>query len=128
MYKAAEIMKRSIELFRAGSAAEAIRLIESAFTDSALATDPSALAVLARHAGVLCMQQGNPERALSFYQKALEFTPDNPVSLYRLADVYIALGKTEEARPYFRKCYEICLARNDQGYLELLELRRELWA
>jgi len=41
--------------------------------------------------------QGQPETALDFLRKAVEFDPENEVAHYRLAQVYRKLGRNFEA-------------------------------
>lgn len=55
--------------------------------------------------GVLAMRAGDPERALSLYERARQLDPNIPSVLNNLAGAYGALGRDDEARALSREVH-----------------------
>ena len=52
-------------------------------------------------------KMGDNERALQYFQKALEIEPDSPGHLVNLAFYYYDLGQCGLALPYFKKALSL---------------------
>ncbi|WRH67477.1 MAG: tetratricopeptide repeat protein [Planktothrix sp. GU0601_MAG3] len=54
-----------------------------------------------------CLEQGNPELALSFYGKAIELNPDNDQIYYKLGQTFMQLERYEDATNAYSKSIQI---------------------
>ena len=59
-------------------------------------------------------QEGNTEQALTYIQKALQYSPDDAVLNIKLAGLYSALGKYQEAISAYNKAVSL---RPEDGFL-----------
>ncbi|MBB3059775.1 serine/threonine-protein kinase [Microbulbifer rhizosphaerae] len=57
--------------------------------------------------GVSYFLQGRYELALDAYTNALRMAPDNVLPLYNIAEIYLILGKENQAEKHFRKISQI---------------------
>jgi tetratricopeptide (TPR) repeat protein len=122
-----EILRQAVELSRAGRKSEAIELIAKSWQNPDLADAPRLLGEVIMYAGTLCEQVGDNPRAHMFYQNALSLMGDDPGVLYALGEVCIRLNDLDSARAYFRRCHAVSEERANQDYLQLLELKSEVW-
>ena len=71
----------------------------------AINLDPSA-ADAWRLSGSIYREEGNPQRALADYQRALGYRPEDPELLEAVADVYMALGRPGRALMHLQNLSE----------------------
>ena len=57
--------------------------------------------------GWIAHRSGETEEALPYLESAAEGLPNDPIVQYHLAQVYLALGRTEEALGQFRLAVEV---------------------
>ena len=57
--------------------------------------------------GWIAHRSGETEEALPYLESAAEGLPNDPIVQYHLAQVYLALGRTEEALGQFRRAVEV---------------------
>jgi tetratricopeptide (TPR) repeat protein len=62
---------------------------------------------LSHHAAVISNFLRNFSRAKHYYEKSLEFNPENPVALYGLAEVALKQGDADLAKEYAKKSYDV---------------------
>lgn len=114
-------VKLGDEFFQTGQYKEA----ETEY-DKALAAFPDYyLALAAKGRGR--MAQGDVEKAIEFYKRAIERVPQTE-TVIALGDVYASLGKTEEAKSQYQlaEFIEQKLSSNDQRRLALLWADRDV--
>jgi hypothetical protein len=74
-------------LAREGNTGAAIHALDS-ILDGPIADDSlDWISLLARSAGVICEQRSEFDRALAFYERGLQFVPDDPMLLLAAGSV-----------------------------------------
>ncbi len=82
------------------------------------------MALLAKNAGLLCVQLGDWEGAANYYREALDYTPRDGHLIFALGDVHRRLGQEKEAVEYFSLCRGLAIEDGDEELLELLQTVR----
>jgi tetratricopeptide (TPR) repeat protein len=57
--------------------------------------------------GDVYMRQGNPQKAIEEFQKAIEINPNYADAYHNLGNTYQQIGEIDEAIPYYQKALEI---------------------
>ena len=74
--------------------------------------------------GIAALQEGEYEKAVESFVKAVEEDPDNAVGYINLGNVFASLGDPEKAEPFFQKAITLrcgcghCLLRSCQSLLQ----------
>jgi hypothetical protein len=110
-----------------GRISEAISVIEASVDDPSISIEPRAVPDLLAHAAVLSRNLGDFPRAKNLHKRALDFAASDPAILYGLAEVCLQLNESDAAGTFFKRCYELSKAENNQEYLELVERRASFW-
>lgn len=112
-----EAMRRAA----AGQDKEALLLLEKALERAEGEGNISAFSLIAKNAGVICSNTGEPRRALLFLEKALQYSPLDASLYLALADIYRSLGDEGEARNLLNRSRDVAIASGDQAVLEILD-------
>lgn len=67
-------------------------------------------------------ESGRPEAALGSIRQAQRLDPENPAFQEQLGEIYLALGRSEEAAETF----DVCLKRNPESYAALIGKARAM--
>lgn len=98
-------------LCRTSRAAESLPYFEKAAADPLYQTPARPL----YNAGICLRQAGDEEQAIAYLHRAFQIDPANPVTLYNLADAYLARKDAERAQFYSQR-----LVRSHQPTAQIL--------
>jgi tetratricopeptide (TPR) repeat protein len=116
------VLEGSLQLAREGNTEAAIHALES-ILDGPIADDSlDWISLLARNAGVICEQRSEIDRALAFYERGLQFVPDDPMLLLAAGNACAHMGKVELKDDYFGRCANA--THESPEILELLRVAR----
>jgi hypothetical protein len=88
------VLEGSLQLAREGNTEAAIHALES-ILDGPIADDSlDWISLLARNAGVICEQRSEIDRALGFYERGLQFVPDDLMLLLAAGNICGTRGKS----------------------------------
>ena len=116
-------VRKAIELARVRKHREALNLLEQTMAEH---VDPHSIGALCSIAIVLSRSIGDMVLAESYCERLLALNPEDPLTLYELADSLALQGETDKARKCAEKSYQlILLHRNpqDEGLLNILKER-----
>jgi Tfp pilus assembly protein PilF len=69
----------------------------------------------------------NSSREKHYYEKSLEFNPENPIALYGLAEVALKQGHLDLAKQYAKRSYDATVQGDDEmvrhGLLDLIAMK-----
>lgn len=74
--------------------------------------------------GIVCSLCGQPKEARTFFEAALKQRPDDSEVLYNLADTYVALGQTRQAKEMLERCEHT--ANSEELKPDIAALRQRL--
>jgi hypothetical protein len=120
----------SLKLSNEGHNREALQLIDDVISEAMTEGEELWAFTLMRHADILNTAGGQPRRSLlkHYYQKYLNYRPDNPRALYGLADVAMEEGEIEVAKQYARRCHRSLSRTTDEvAKKDLFDLVLERW-
>lgn len=118
--KTRTILEEALALARRSSPRAALALLDRSLVDARRAEDPHAVAVLARNAGVISSNEGDLQRAVSYYSEAVENEPGDLYLRLGLADLHQRLGQEGSARELLVECRELALLQGDEEILAIL--------
>jgi tetratricopeptide (TPR) repeat protein len=107
-----DAMTASTKLMQQNDNEEALRLLDDAIAMAISENENRWVLTLGHHAAVISNFLGNFSRVKHYYQKSLEFNPENPRALAGLADVAQEQGELELAKEYATRCHK-ALAEGD---------------
>jgi tetratricopeptide (TPR) repeat protein len=110
-----DAMAASTKLMQQNDNEEALRLLDGAIAMAINEDEHRWVLTLSHHAAVISNFLGNLSRVKHYYEKSLEFNPENPRALAGLADVAQQQGELELAKEYAVRCYK-ALTQGD-GFL-----------
>ena len=108
-----DAMSSSARLARQDDNEEALRLLDGAIAKAISENENRWVLTLSHHAAVISNFLGNPALAKQYYEKSLEFNPENPRALAGLADVAQEQGELELAKEYAARCYKALMEGDD---------------
>lgn len=99
---------------------EALQILDSGLADARSTSNETAIALLAKNAGLVSFHNGRLEAAVEYYREALEHSPQDGYLLFATGDVYRQLGRSSEAARCFDLCREEATRTQDQDLFSLL--------
>src|SRR5271170_5422485 len=107
-----DAMSSSVRLVEQDDNEEALRLLDGAIARAISENENRWVLTLSHHAAVISNFLGNLTLVKQYYEKSLEFNPENPRALEGLADVAQEQDELELAKEYASRCY-IALIEGD---------------
>lgn len=108
-----EILRQALSVART-EPRKALELLEAGLTNAKDVADDLAAAVLAKHAAVICAENGELREALSYYEEALRGNPDDAHIPLAVGHVHQQLGEYDDARVAFQRARQTASAHNDE--------------
>jgi tetratricopeptide (TPR) repeat protein len=108
-----DAMTASTKLMQQKDNEEALRLLDVAIAMAMSQNENRWVLALSHHAAVISNFLGNLSRVKHYYEKSLEFNPENPSALAGLADVAQQQGELELAKGYAARCYKVLTQGDD---------------
>ena len=108
-----DTMSSSARLAQLGDNEEALRLLDDAIARAISENENQWVLTLSHHAAVISNFLGDLSQVKHYYQKSLEFNPENPRALFGLADVAKEQGELELAKEYAARCYKALIEGDD---------------
>ena len=122
-----DAMTESTKLMQQGQNEEALRLLDDAIAMAISENENRWVLTLSHHAAVISNFLRNFSREKHYYEKSLEFNPENPIALYGLAEVALEQGDTELAKLFAKRSYDATVQGDDEmakrGLLDLIALK-----
>jgi tetratricopeptide (TPR) repeat protein len=109
---------------------KALRLLDDAIALAINENDNRWVVALHHHAAVISTFLGKTELVKHYYQKSLDFSPENPRALYGLAKAAKNQGDLELAKEYAARCHKALMEGDDflrDARLETLETLLKDW-
>ena len=122
-----DAMSSSARLSQQDQNQEALRILDEAIAMAISQNESKWVLTLSHHAAIIANFAGNLPMARHYYQKSLEFNPENPRALSGLADVAKGQGDLELARGYAKRCHKELTQGEDFLRDEMLELLLKKW-
>lgn len=85
------------------------------------------ISVLCCNAAAIAESAGYFERAEQYIRRSLTLDPDNPLSLYTIANVLARQHRIDEAQEFATKSYRSCLLQSGTDSRSLMELILLRW-
>jgi Tfp pilus assembly protein PilF len=101
-----DAMTASTKLMEQDDHEEALRLLDEAIAMAISENENRWVLTLSHHAAVISNFLGTLSRVKHYYEKSLEFNPENPRALAGLADVAQEQGELQLAREFASRCYK----------------------
>lgn len=121
-------LRTASELARAGKLTEAIGCLEAALARTRPSPSrPANTALLAQTAGLLCEQDGDLVRSVSYYGEALAVEGPEPFTLVALTGVYARLGRLDEAQACLERAEALAQSTGSEEALQLVAAARARW-
>jgi hypothetical protein len=119
-----EAMTCSTKLMGEGLNDQALLLLDESIVQAVRQQDSLWIRVLCRHASVVANAMGNFQLEKQYNEQSLAVSPEDPITLYKLAGVALKLGEPEIAKHYATRCHEAILQSGDeivkQGLLDMV--------
>src|SRR6266404_1815953 len=122
-----DAMSASVKLSQQDRNQEALQILDEALVTAISENENQCVLTLSHHAAVISDFIGDLARVGDYYQKSLEFNPENPRALSGLADVAKAQGDLELAKNYAKRSYKALIQGDDFLRNERLELLLKKW-
>ena len=122
-----DAMSASTKLMQQGDNEKALQLLDDVIAMAISENEDRWVLTLSHHAAVISNFLGNLPRVKHYYEKSLEFNPENPRALYGLADVAKEQGELELAKQYAARCYKALIEGDDFLKKERLETLLKKW-
>jgi tetratricopeptide (TPR) repeat protein len=122
-----DAMSSSARLAQQGDTEEALRLVDGAIARAISESENQWVLTLSHHAAVISDFLGNLCLVKEYYEKSLEFNPENPRALEGLADVAKEQGEFELAKQFAARCYKALIEGDDFLKKERLETLLKKW-
>ena len=122
-----DILLTSMELSKVGRQEEAFALLDESLLEAVRQNRLMWISILCRHAAVISDSVGDLQRTKHYYERSLQFEPQDVGSLYGLANALQRQGETQLARQYASKCFQSI--QNSERELDraVLELIVKSW-
>lgn len=122
-----DAIAESIKLMQKGQDEEALRLLDDAIAMAMSENENRWVLTLSHHAAVISNSLRSFSREKHYYEKSLEFNPENPIALYGLAEVALEQGDTDLAKQFAKRSYEAIVLGDDgmakRGLLDLIAMK-----
>jgi tetratricopeptide (TPR) repeat protein len=122
-----DAMTESTELMQKGQNEGALRLLDDAIAIAISENENRWVLTLSHHAAVISKFLRNFSREKHYYEKSLEFNPENPIALYGLAEVALEQGDSDLARQFAKRSYDATVKGDDEmvkrGLLDLIAMK-----
>ena len=119
-----DAMTESTKLMQKGQNEEALRLLDDAIAMAVKEYENRWVLTLSHHAAVISNSLRDSSRENYYYEKSLEFNPENPIALYGLAKVALEQGHTDLAKLYAKRSHDATVQVDDEmakrGLLDLI--------
>jgi hypothetical protein len=122
-----QVMTSSLKLMREGLNEQALGLLDEAIVEAVRLQDALWIRMLCRHASVVANFLGNLQLEKQYNEQCLSVSPEDPIALYRLAEVSLKLGEPEVAQQHAKRCYEAILRSDDVVKEGLLDMVLKNW-
>ena len=114
-------LKHSVELSQAGKEHEALTVLDEAIGLAVEQKQVRWIITLSNHAAVMSCFIRDSQRMKRYCEQTLRFDSEDPLALYRLADLAHEQGDDETARKYAGRCHKaIVQGKRDLGLLDLV--------
>jgi Tfp pilus assembly protein PilF len=108
-----DAIAESLKLMQKDQNEGALRLLDDAIAMAVEENENGWVLTLSHHAAVISNSLRNFSREKHYYEKSLEFNPENPGALAGLADVAQQQGELERAKEYAARCYKTLMEGDD---------------
>jgi tetratricopeptide (TPR) repeat protein len=126
-YRYRDAVTESTKLTQQSQNEEALRLLDDAIAIAMSENENRWVLTLSHHAAVISNFLRNFSREKHYYEKSLEFNPENPIALYGLAEVALKQGQTDLAKQYAKRSYDATVQGDDEmakhGLLDLIAMK-----
>jgi hypothetical protein len=122
-----DAMSSSARLAQQGDNDAALRLLDGAIARAIGENENRWVLTLSHHAAVISNFLGKLTLVKQYYEKSLEFNPENPRALSGLADVAKEQGELELGKQYAARCYKALMEGDDSLKKERLETLLKKW-
>lgn len=122
-----DVLLRSTELSKAGRENEAFALLDKAIAEAKNDNRLMWIRILTRHAAVISDSFGDLQRVRHYHEQLLAFDPDDPGSLYGLANALRRQGAIELAKQYATKCFLSIRFSEHELDKAVLEMLLDAW-
>ncbi len=115
------VIADSVELGRLGENEKALNLLDTSIAEAIEEDRVPWIRVLCGHASVIANSMGDLSRARQYIEKCVAYDPDNPLPLYKLADVLLRQHEGDLAQKYAARSYKLSMQRGtalDRGIIE----------
>jgi tetratricopeptide (TPR) repeat protein len=126
-YRYRDAMSASTKLMQLEDNEGALRLLDDAIATAIGERENRWILTLCHHAAVISNFLGNLSRVKHYYEKSLEFNPENPRALAGLADVAKEQDEGALAKKYAARCYNALIEGDDFLKKEQLETLLKKW-
>jgi Flp pilus assembly protein TadD len=118
-----ESLVEAMELARMSNPTAALVSLERGLKEARIARDSGAISLLAKNAGIISFNSGELDRALAYFEEALDREPRDAYLYLMVADVYKELGREDEAKQAISTCWELAKKNKDEELLSILQER-----
>jgi tetratricopeptide (TPR) repeat protein len=106
---------------------QALRILDVAIAMAINENEHRWVLTLSHHAAVISNFLRNFSREKHYYEKSLEFNPENPIALYGLAEVALEQGDADLAKQFAKRSYDATVQGDDEtakhGLLDLIAMK-----
>lgn len=102
---------------------EALAILDRGLLLAEEASDSRAVLILARHAGVIASDHEPLERAIAYYEKAVQVAPGDAGLHHMMGDLYGRLGERAQAREWHLRCLQLYRLEGDDEMAVLVASR-----
>ena len=118
MTSANETLKRALSVALARPQ-EALEILAAGLEAARESGDRQGAGALAKHAGLMCAERGDLQRAILYYEEALDSNPHEAYISFALGDLRRKLGQWREAHAAFARSLELATSQGDSDLVEL---------
>jgi hypothetical protein len=122
-----DAMTASTRLMEQNNNEGALRLLDGAIAMAISENENRWVLTLSHHAAAISNLLGNLSRVKHYYERSLEFNPENPRALAGLADVAQEQGELKLAKEYAARCYKELTQGDDFRRDTRLEMLLKKW-
>ena len=108
----------SNKLYIEGKVREALDLLDNAIAEAIEDGQTRWLGILSMHAAALSGFGEDRSRIKHYCEQLLKYDPENPMALYRSAQIANGEGRTDDARQYATKCHQILVKLEDWDFVK----------
>jgi Tfp pilus assembly protein PilF len=119
----------SVELWKLGQHQKALTLLDDAIAETIEEGGHCrSISTLCHHAAILCRSSGDFISVKRYYEQSLQHGPQNPLTLYGLAQVALEQGEVNLAKHFAKRSYVATVQGSDDwAKRRLLDLIVKQW-